>query len=66
MGCKRFFLKERKNVIFLNKIDVPYCLVAFFVVYPRLKRFRTLYFDSRFPCPAMPEAYLTTETSERL
>ena len=23
MGCKRFFLKERKNVMFLNKIDLP-------------------------------------------
>ena len=22
MGCKRFFLKERKNVMFLNKIDL--------------------------------------------
>ena len=37
MGCKRFFLKERKNVMFLNKIDVPYCLVVFFVVCPRLR-----------------------------
>ena len=26
MGCKLFFLKERKNVMFLNKIDLPYCL----------------------------------------
>ena len=25
MGCKRFFLKVRKNVMFLNKIDIPYC-----------------------------------------
>ena len=32
MGCKRFFLKERKIVTFLNKIDLPYCLVVFFVV----------------------------------
>ena len=43
MACKRFFLKERKNVMFLNKIDVPYCLVVFFVVLPAsqavLKRF---------------------------
>ena len=39
MGCKRFFLKERKNVMFLNKIDVPYCLVVFFVVCPRLRPF---------------------------
>ena len=29
---QRFFLKERKNVMFLNKIDLPYCLVLFFVV----------------------------------
>ena len=28
--CERFFLKERKNVMFLNKIDLPYCLVVFF------------------------------------
>ena len=44
MGCKRFFLKERKNVMFLNKIDLPYCLVVFFVCLPAsqavLKRFR--------------------------
>ena len=39
MGCKRFFLKERKNVMFLNKIDVPYCLVVFFVVCQRLRPF---------------------------
>ena len=32
MGCKWFFLKARKNVMFLNKIDLPYCLVVFFVV----------------------------------
>ena len=25
MGCKLFFLKVRKNVMFLNKIDIPYC-----------------------------------------
>ena len=28
-GIDRFFLKEIKNVMFLNKIDVPYCLVVF-------------------------------------
>ena len=28
--CKRFFLKKRKNVMFLKKIDLPYCLVVFF------------------------------------
>ena len=31
---QRFFLKERKNGMFLNKIDLPYCLVLFFVVVP--------------------------------
>ena len=47
MGCKRFFLKERKNVMFLNKIDLRYCLVVFFVVVnqnsalTRRKRFKT-------------------------
>ena len=39
MGYKRFFLKGRKNVMFLNKIDVPYCLVVFFVVCRRLRPF---------------------------
>ena len=39
MGCTRFFLKERKNVMSLNKIDLPYCLVLFFVVCPRLRPF---------------------------
>ena len=43
MGCKRFFLKERKNVMFLNKIDLPYCLVVFFVVYPRLWPFWSVF-----------------------
>ena len=38
-GIDRFFLKEIKNVMFLNKIDVPYCLVVFFVVCPRLRPF---------------------------
>ena len=28
--CKRFFLKRRKTVMFLNKIYSPYCLVVFF------------------------------------
>ena len=36
MGCKRFFLKERKNVMFLNKINLPYCFVVFFVVLARV------------------------------
>ena len=39
MGCKRFFIKGRKNVMFLNKIDLPICLVVFFVVCPRLRPF---------------------------
>ena len=39
MGCKRFFLKERKNVMFVNKIDLPYCLFVFFVGCPRLRPF---------------------------
>ena len=43
MGCKRFFLKERKNVMFLNKIDLPYCLVVFFVVCPRLRPFWSVF-----------------------
>ena len=38
-GIDRFFLKEIKNVMFLNKIDLPYCLVVFFVVCPRLRPF---------------------------
>ena len=33
------FLKERKNVMFLNKIDLPYCFVVFFVVCLRLRPF---------------------------
>ena len=39
MGCKRLFLQERKNAMFLNKINQPYCLVVFFVVCPHLRRF---------------------------
>ena len=39
MGYKRFYLKERKNDMFLNKIDLTYCLVVFFVVCPRLRPF---------------------------
>ena len=37
IGCKRGFFKERNNVMFLKKIDLPYCLVVFFVVCPRLR-----------------------------
>ena len=47
MGCKRFFLKARKNqlknVMFLNKIDLPYCLVVFFVVCSRLRPFWSVF-----------------------
>ena len=39
MGCKRFFLEELKNVIFLNNINLPYCFVVFFVVCSRLRPF---------------------------
>ena len=28
MGCKQFFLKERKNVMFLNTIDLPLILAC--------------------------------------
>ena len=35
MECKRFFLKERKNVMFLNKINLPYC--------PRLRPFWSVF-----------------------
>ena len=38
-GCKQLCLKEKKNVMFLNKVDVPYCLVVFFVVYLCLRPF---------------------------
>ena len=44
MGWKRFSLKERKNVMFLNKIDLPYGLVCILCCLPAsqavLKRFR--------------------------
>ena len=43
MGCKRFFLKEKKNVMFLNKIDLRYCLVVFFVVCSRLRPFSSVF-----------------------
>ena len=43
MGCKRFFLKDRKNVIFLNKINLPYCFVVFFVVCSRLRPFLSVF-----------------------
>ena len=34
-----FFVKDRKMLFFLNKIDLPYCLVVSFVVCPRLRPF---------------------------
>ena len=43
MRCKQFFLKERKNVMFLNKVDVPYGLVVFFVVCLRLRPFWSVF-----------------------
>ena len=43
MGCKQFFLKERKNVMLFNKIDLPNCLVVFFVVCPRLRPFWSVF-----------------------
>ena len=51
-GIDRFFLKEIKNVMFLNKIDVPYCLVVFFVVCPRLRPFWSVFGELvLFSCP---------------
>ena len=42
VGCKRFFLKVRKNVMFLNKIDIPYCcLPASPAVLKRFRRVST-------------------------
>ena len=38
-GIKMVLLKREKDLMFLNKGDVPYCLVVFFVVYPRLRPF---------------------------
>ena len=43
MGCQRFFLKRRENVMFSNKIDLPYGLVVFFVVCPRLRPFWSVF-----------------------
>ena len=43
MGCKQFFLKEKKNVTFFIKIDLPNCLVVFFVVCPRLRSFWSVF-----------------------
>ena len=49
-GIDRFFLKEIKNVMFLNKIDVPYCLVVFFVVCPRLRPFWSVFGELALFC----------------
>ena len=51
-GIDRFFLKEIKNVMFLNKIDVPCCLVVFFVVCPRPRPFWSVFGElALFWCP---------------
>lgn len=42
-ACQRFFHKRRENVMFSNKIDLPYCLVVFFVVCPRLRPFWSVF-----------------------
>ena len=40
-NCLKSFIRSvsfgSEIVMFLNKIEVPYCLVVFFVVYPRLR-----------------------------
>ena len=51
-GINRFFLKEIKNVMFLNKFDVPYCLVVFFVVCPRLRPFWSVFGELALFYPA--------------
>ena len=33
---KRFFLEKKRNVMFLNKIDLPYCLVFFNFLFARV------------------------------
>ena len=42
-GIKMVLLKREKDLMFLNKGDVPYCLVVFFVVYPRLRPFWSVF-----------------------
>ena len=42
-GMSTVFLKRRENVMFSNKIDLPYCLVVFFVVCPRLRPFWSVF-----------------------
>ena len=56
MGCKRFFVKERKNDMFLNKIDLPYCLIVFFVVCPRLRPLPGPFTRRRKHAASLPKA----------
>ena len=42
-GMSTVFFKRRENVMFSNKIDLPYCLVVFFVVCPRLRPFWSVF-----------------------
>ena len=37
------FCKKREKILFLNKIDLSYSLVVFFVLYPHLRPFRTIF-----------------------
>ena len=42
MGCKRFFLKEKKYVMFLNKIDLYLIALLYFLLFARVSgRFET-------------------------
>ena len=63
MGCKRFFLKERKNVIFVNNINLPYCFVVFFVVCSRLRLFWSVFGElALFWCSTAPLPCLSFST----
>ena len=54
MRCKRFSVKERKNDMFL--IDLPYCLIVFFVVCPRLTPLPGPFTRRRKPAASLPKA----------
>ena len=42
MGCKRFFLKEKKYVMFLNKIDLYLIALLYSLLFARVSgRFET-------------------------